>query len=152
LVETIVRAQIPLPVPVVFSHISMLENMNEYNSSVRKSARVGRTSDGFPIYTIDIDLGFRAFQGEYIVREWIVNQKIVASCKQKDFQFTDTYTFRPEGKGTFLEIADQTELKGLLSMSEFLLGPIMKSHMHQNLNTLLKILERKYSEKWIRYS
>lgn len=129
---------------VLFEHIVSLENMQEYNSSVIRSERSGTTSAGYPIIKIEVDLGIKRFQGDYIVQELIPNQKIVASCELSDIKFTDIYTFQEENEETVFEIEDRTELKGLLAMSEFLLGPIMKSQMNQNLKTLLAILEERY--------
>ena len=140
MVKTVIHANIPLPVSQVFQHVSQLENMVEYNGSILSSEVKSGQEGGLPVYLIDVDIGIKKFKGEYKVSEFIPNEKIVASCTLSDMKFTDTYIFREENGGTYFEITDVTELKGLLSLSEFLLGPIMKTQMNGNLKSLLKIL------------
>lgn len=148
MVQTTIHAYIPLPLEIVYNHVSSLENMEEYNSSVLKSSLLEKSNNGLPIYSIYVDMGIRKFTGEYIVTERIPNHKIVAYCEQKDLKFTDTYTFKEVDNKTYMEITDVTELRGLLAMSEFLLGPIMKTQMNSNLNRLIGILKERYQKYW----
>ncbi len=145
MIKTIVSSHIPYKVDLVFQHISHLENMVEYNSSVLKSELIKNTASIFPIYKIEVDMGIKRFTGEYKILEFENNHKIVASCETKDLKFEDTYIFEPVDKGTQLSITDHLELKGFLALSEFLLTPIMKIQMNSNLQTLIKILDSTYS-------
>lgn len=142
MVTTQVTARISLPVASVFNHIVNFENMVEYNSSVQSSTLVQEGTSKFPSFKIKVDMGIKKIEGIYTIQEIIPNQKIVASCETSDLSFEDTYIFREENNKTYFEITDRTKLKGLLALSEILLGPIMKMQMNSNLDTLVKILER----------
>jgi hypothetical protein len=48
MIKTIVSSHIPYKVDLVFQHISHLENMVEYNSSVLKSELIKNTASIFP--------------------------------------------------------------------------------------------------------
>ncbi|MCC5814068.1 MAG: hypothetical protein JJT78_04875 [Leptospira sp.] len=143
MVETKIQADIPLPVETVFGHVSKLENMVDYNSSVKSCELVSSSEEGLPIYKIDIDIGIKRFSCDYQVTEFIPNKKIVALARANDIEFEDTYIFEESDMGTHFEIIDRTKLKGFFAMSEFLLAPIMNHQMNHNLKTLLSILKKK---------
>jgi hypothetical protein len=143
LVETKIQADIPLPVETVFGHVSKLENMIEYNSSVKTCELISTSEDGLSVYKIDIDIGIKKFSCNYQITEFIPNKKIVALAKANDIEFEDTYIFEESDMGTHFEIIDRTKLKGFFAMSEFLLAPIMNHQMNSNLKTLLAIFKKK---------
>ena len=153
MVTTHIKSNIPFNIQQVFEHISQFENMVEYNSSVKSAKKIDSNektnsaseNSSLPSYEIEVDLGIKKFTGIYQVTEFIPHEKIVASCKVNDMEFEDTYLFSKTEQGTYFEIIDRTKLKGFLSMSEFLLKPIMDVQMNGNLKTLQKILEERYS-------
>ncbi|WCL49330.1 hypothetical protein [Leptospira sp. GIMC2001] len=141
MVTTTVSAIFKIPLPELFQKLTNFENMVEYNSSV-KSSRLVSSSSELPRYAIDIDMGIKRFQSEYIITEFIENQKIIAYCETNDLRFEDTYIFEEKENGTYFEITDRTSLKGLLSLSEIILRPIMKNQMEANLRKLIEIIEK----------
>jgi len=145
MVATQVKATISLPIQTVFNHVINFENMIDYNSSVQSSIRIKDSSNELPSFAIKVDMGIKKIEGKYTIQEIIPNQKIIASCETSDLKFEDCYIFREENGKTYFEITDRTQLKGLLSLSEILLGPIMKMQMNSNLQSLLKILETSHS-------
>lgn len=145
MLTTKVDAIIDLPVQTVFEHVMNFENMVDYNSSVQSSIRSEESSGKFPTFKIKVDMGIKKIEGNYTIQEIVPNQKITASCETSDLKFEDTYIFREKQGRTYFEITDKTQLKGLLSLSEILLGPIMRTQMNSNLKSLLKIMETKYS-------
>jgi hypothetical protein len=136
---TIVEGRIPIPIEKVFSYISNLETMVDYNSSVKESIWI-ENSDSRRVSKITISLSILNFSGDYIVSEYQKNRKLVASCQVSTLEFEDTYLFSELDGGTLLRIEDRMKLKGLLSFSEGILAPIMKKEMEANLQKLTQNL------------
>lgn len=138
---TIVEGKIPIPVEQVFSYVSNLETMVEYNSSVKESVWI-ENSDSRRVSKISISLSILNFSGEYKVVEYQKNSRIVASCQVSTLEFEDTYIFTEVEGETLLRIEDRMKLKGILSFSEGIVAPIMKNEMNANLKKLTHNLIR----------
>jgi uncharacterized protein YndB with AHSA1/START domain len=142
MVRTEIQADIALDPIQVYEFLVDFESLPKYNSAVSEVRHLNKTDSpkSGDRFEIMVDFGIKKFRTEYSIIELIPNQKIVASASTKDLKFTDQYIFEPTPSGTKIRIIDETELFGLLSFSELLLGPIMKTQMNANLNTLLQVL------------
>ena len=136
MVLTRVESELPISLDRLFNYVSNLETMVEYNSSVKKAVWKENTRSS-KICSITIVLSFLNFSGDYIVTEIIQNQKIVARCNTGTLDFEDTYYFSGDDSKSKIIIEDRMNLKGLLSLSEGILKPIMKTEMEANLKTLI---------------
>ena len=136
MISTIVEGRIPIPIEQVFSYVSNLETMVDYNSSVKESIWI-ENSDSRRVSKISISLSILNFSGEYKVIEYQKNSKIVAFCQVSTLEFEDTYLFTEVEGETHLRIEDRMKLKGILSFSEGIVAPIMKNEMDANLKKLI---------------
>lgn len=139
MIQTIVQSPIPSPAGNVYSYVADLETMINYNSSV-KSAK-WETPEKRQC-RISISLSFLNINGIYKITEIIPNKKITAVFNHDTLDFTDIYEFQDTDGGCILKIEDRMTLKGLLSLSEGILKPILKKEMENNLKTLIKNLEK----------
>jgi uncharacterized membrane protein len=133
---TIVSTEINAPLEKVYSYVRNLENMPNYNSSL-KSAHYSNPNS----CKIVLSLSIINIESEYIISNEETNKTFTASCKTSSLEFEDIYFFEKRGDKTFLEIRDSIQLKGILSWSEGILKNIFSKEMQDNLNRLVKILE-----------
>ena len=140
MIITIVESEIQSSLNKVYSYISNLESMVNYNYSVKDAKWVSQDKNNL-ICKITISLSILNFTEEYKVIESIENKKIVARCESSTIEFEDSYFFSESTKGTILRIEDKMKLKGILSFSEGILKPILKNDMERNLLKLKSILE-----------
>jgi hypothetical protein len=140
MIITIVESEIYSPISKVYDYVSNLESMVDYNYSVKNAKWVSQDKNNL-ICKITISLSILNFTEDYKVTELIENKKIVAKCDFSTLEFEDSYFFSESSKGTILRIEDKMKLKGLLSFSEGILRPVLKSDMERNLQKLKSILE-----------
>ncbi len=140
MIVTIVEAEIKSPLETVFKYLANLESMVEYNYSVKEAKWVSQDKNNL-ICNITISLSILNFTEKYRVVELIENKKMIAKCESSSLEFEDSYLFSETSNGTLLRIEDKMKLKGLLSFSEGILKPILKSDMERNLQKLKSILE-----------
>lgn len=140
MIVTIVEAEIKSPLETVFKYLANLESMVEYNYSVKEAKWVSQDKNNL-ICNITISLSILNFSEKYRVVELIENKKMIAKCESSSLEFEDSYLFSETSNGTLLRIEDKMKLKGLLSFSEGILKPILKSDMERNLKKLKSILE-----------
>ncbi len=140
MIVTIVEAEIKSPLEKVFKYLANLESMVEYNYSVKEAKWVSQEKNNL-ICNITISLSILNFTEKYRVVELIENKKMIAKCESSSLEFEDSYLFSETSDGTLLRIEDKMKLKGLLSFSEGILKPILKSDMERNLQKLKSILE-----------
>ena len=137
---TRVEATIQKNIDDVFSYVSDLETMVKYNSSIKASTWEGSDRKKCKII---VNLSIININGIYRVVEFIPGKKIVATCSTDALEFTDSYEFTEVGGRCHLSIEDKMTLKGLLSLSEGILRPILQREMQGNLKNLISILEQK---------
>ncbi|MCB1144146.1 MAG: polyketide cyclase/dehydrase and lipid transport [Leptospiraceae bacterium] len=124
----------------VFSYVANLETMVSYNSSIKNATWEDPEKKNCKI---TLNLSFIDIKGNYQIKEYLPQKKIIAECSVASLEFTDTYLFSEvEGK-CHLVIEDRMTLKGLLALSEGILKPILQKEMQSNLNRLVSILEEK---------
>ena len=140
MIITIVESEIQSSLSKVYNYVSNLETMVDYNYSVKDAKWVSQNKNNL-ICKITISLSILNFTEEYKVIELIENKKIVARCESSTIEFEDSYFFSESANGTILRIEDKMKLKGILSFSEGILKPILKSDMERNLQKLKSILE-----------
>ena len=140
MIITIVESEIQSSLSKVYNYVSNLETMVDYNYSVKDAKWISQDKNNL-ICKITISLSILNFTEEYKVIEEVENKKIVAKCESSTIEFEDSYFFSESPNGTVLRIEDKMKLKGILSFSEGILKPILKSDMERNLQKLKSILE-----------
>lgn len=139
MLKTLVEATINRSITDVFEFVADLETMVKYNSSIKASTWEGTERKSCKIL---VNLSIININGIYRIEEFIPGKKIVASCTTDSLEFTDTYEFRDLDGKTHLSIEDKMTLKGLLSLSEGIVKPILQKEMLGNLKTLQNLLEK----------
>ena len=137
MIISVAKANIQKPIEEVFAYLEALDNQTEYNSSVKSAKK----REGALEYEISIDLGFFSMKEVYRVIEKRLPHLLLCRCEGKSMAFEDEYLLESNGNSTDIQITDKMELKGLLSWSEPIAHPILKSQMQDNLNRLKSILE-----------
>lgn len=136
---TKVEAVIKAPIEKVYSYVRNLENMIEYNGSLKHAHW---SNEEKTACAITLSFSFVSINSDYRIISEEKEKTFLAKCDSSTLVFEDLYEFEKRGDYTFLRIIDQIELKGLLRLSEGILSGIFRKEMQENMDRLIKNLEK----------
>ncbi|HMV41978.1 MAG TPA: SRPBCC family protein [Leptospiraceae bacterium] len=136
---TKVEAVIKAPIEKVYSYVRNLETMVEYNSSLKHAKWTDSEKNSC---AITLSLSIVNINSDYRIISEEKGKSFLASCDSTTLKFDDYYEFEDRGENTFLRITDNIELKGLLRLSEGILSGIFRKEMQENMDRLVRNLEK----------
>ncbi len=130
------------PVDVVWSYLTNLENMPQWDRDVVEAHQTtsGPIGKGTVVEVVDLLIGKRT--GELLITEFDPCNKFVFQASVGASRGHFVFTFEPNGNGTYLREVSEINLHGFLKLMEIILNVFGKKSSQKDFANLKRVLEQ----------